>query len=522
MAIFSENKEKGHWLIIFFLVFSFLAINLKNYWSFVFYLGITGIVLFSLFKNGPKGSIKKISLNSVVYFLIGILFYFFWSKKIADIEFWGDELGVIYVAKLPFEKIIPFISTNHASALPLDYWNMWIWKFAADLFPVSYREFAYRIPYMFFHLLAAIIFALTVEKESKNKGGGKIISLLAFLTYFFNPLLLLYSIEVRFYSQTALGATVSLYLFLRKKLFRTPYFIFMLYFCLNSVFQFIILLPLIAYEFIRKRSDKKEIVFCFFCLIMLFLTIKKIILIPQPVSHQESIKLIFSALNILINSQFWSLFLKVIFSFLIIVPLFRKHTRPKTLLFSGFISFYILVISLTAYIKGYFDFYVRHYLFVLPFFLFLFFVGFSKIKKQAVIFFFIFLYLNLSFIWIHRMTKILYTSDLNQNFYTKALLGNKAALELAKHRSFRIVIFPYVENSFPKENYRFNVWSIVTYAKFFYPAVKIKIPSEPAIACNYFFENEDILLISPGVKIECSQNIGGFKKRLFFSEILLR
>lgn len=498
--------------ILLFLLSAIIALYWPSTMAIIFYLLMIAVVLFLL----KPFSFLRVHLKKISFFLsLGTLIYLYFSRQINNIELWGDEIGVIKIAHLPFKYVVSQLSQQHIAVPPLDYWNLWFWKFIAILFPPNYAEIAYRIPYMIFHCLSAILFSLTVEKmvDNSSKLFKSILSLVAFLTYFFNPILFLYSMEVRYYSLTALGAMVIIYLFLEKKLFYLKYLPLLLLFCLNSVFQFILLAPFVVYGLFDKNTEKGKLTLLFASLILMAALIRPILLIPPPVSNQQSINLILASLKLLINSQFRFSSQYFLTIALIFLPLFFKKFRKESLFLISLFPFYMSSIILISFYKGYFDFYVRHYVFAVPLFLYILFQPLKIFTSKQSYLFITIIFIAYTLFWASEVKHRLSVS----NVFSKAPIGNKKVLQLAKNDKYKIIIVPNVNDSFSNENYKFCTESFLWYANQFYPLVKISTPNNINEACLQFEENSHSILFSISGPFICANNIAYQEERLFGS-----
>jgi hypothetical protein len=496
-------------IVFLFLFSSFMAVYWSSFYTIIFYFSLIVLAFYPLeVLQFLKSHLPRIFLFS----FFGTIIYLLFSPAIKNVELWGDEIGVIKTAHLQFKEIVSYVSTHHASVPPLDYWNLWFWKFIADFTPIDYAELVYRIPYMFFHGLAAIIFSLLIEKTiTKDNLLPKSISFIAFLTYFLNPILFFYSIEVRFYSLAALGSVITLYLFVENKLYQLKFLPLLLLFCLNSIFEFILFFPLLIYGLIKESSNRKSIIISLISLVLMLLVIWPKLLIPQPVSAQQSLALVLSAFKKLVGLQFWTLYQIVTILIIIAMSLILNQLRRPFLLMAGFIFSYLIFITFTGLYKGYFDFHARHYLFILPFFLYLLFpLSGLSLKQSLCLSILIFAIFTLP--WANNIKEGLQ----EQSLFTKSLIGSKKIIKLAESKKLQIIVAPNIDNNLPEDVYRFNLESFFWYTQF-YPSVKVISLDNFGEACRYFEQKNNSILLSVNGILKCPNDISYQEVHLFGS-----
>ncbi|MCL4199872.1 hypothetical protein KJZ67_00845 [Patescibacteria group bacterium] len=311
---------------------------------------------------------RQVSINAaigVLLFVLSCIVYAVLFPFINSFELWVDEIEVIRFARMPLADIAQAVMTKHVAVPPLDYWNMWVWNKVVVLLPVHVWEYAYRVPYMFIHSLAAVVLGLTCWELVKAPPRLRMLTVLCgFLLYFFNPLLFAYSYEVRFYAMTFLGAAVVAVLYSRGRLFVTENVPLVLLFCLNSIYQFIILVPFICYGVIGK-STRKNALLLGGSAALVALIILPFLYIPHPVETIQANRRIVEGLYGLSALYFntpWRQYL--VYLFIVALCLLR---RKKSLFLLGATAFYVLVIIAldTRYNYRYFS--GKHFLFIMPF-----------------------------------------------------------------------------------------------------------------------------------------------------------
>ena len=488
------------------LVIFFILATLAIYWNsplaiFSYLLLITVCLSPIIFKDISK----KYYLISLTLFIFGIVVYGILARYINAIELWGDEIGVIEIAEGRFQDIVQGISSLHAAVPPLDYWNMWFWKYIVKPFPARYMEFLYRVPYMALHVAGGILFAFACvgkkrASDTANRYWYKLywaVLVTAFLTYFFNPLLFFYSIEVRFFILAAAGISLVLLLYRRGELGRLKYFPLLLLLGLNSIYQLIVL-PLFFIAYYLTGRERKNAVLMVGSIIILSLIIWPILLIPSPVSQKESLELIRQAIYQFYNLQLESWPQVVPIGIIMGVAIWRsykdRHLQGVLLVLIG--GFWI--ITGASYIKGYFDFYPRHYLFLIPLILYLIFYIPEQLGQR---FGFGMLFLIVVFMTLPWLSTDIYRLKTKMSF-SKAYIGSKEVMEYAESGNHPIIVLPNTEGKNYTPGYDFSVKSIRWYAKS-YRWVKVIYPETTEEACEAFSKNRNTILYSFFETVPC-------------------
>lgn len=331
-------------------------------------VGASVIFLFELwyaykFMTAVGGHKERRVLFSFGY--IAVCTYIFFFRYINNLELWVDEIQVIRFGQLPLGSIARTVLTEHVAVPPLDYWNMWIWQHIASVVPVAYAEFAYRMPYTGVHAATALIFAALGRKMTAAWGwGGAFMMAIGFFLYFFNPLPFMYSYEIRFYAMTLLGAAVVLMLYFQKRLYAAASEPLVLLFCLNSVYQFIILVPFIVLGIMDPATRKKAIILGVATLVMAVMILPAVY-IPGPVPGVSAGERISQGLVWLRNFYFdgpWKLY--GAYLMIVLLMVFRKQRAVLSIAVS--LLYVGVVVSLdNRYNYRYFG--AKHFLFIIPF-----------------------------------------------------------------------------------------------------------------------------------------------------------
>jgi hypothetical protein len=525
-----KNSLKDNHFILELIIFSFSLFYLlftQGLASKFFYAVIIFLVSKSLLLYLRERSFnwKKIK----IFLVLSVGFYAVFSSQISELELWGDEIGVIQIADLPFHQIAYSVLSDHASVPPFDYWTLSVLKPILFLFGNNFHEILYRLPYMFYHSISAIIFTFLVSSElSKNKKNIRkkqtlsFTSLVIFLTYFFDPYLFFYSLEVRYFALSILGSLLILKTVLNDFYFEKNTIFFSLLLGLNSIFQFILVGAYLILAFFKTLLDitwNKKLSFqkillnkkwqeLFikknFLIVLLTHLVLGIILITQ-VHFPDSVSIPQAFDNI--SSAFWQFFdfniplsrQKLSFMFLLslslLVPIFKKRkTKNIHVFLLGIIS--LFAISFIGYFKGYFDFSARHYMFTLPFWLFL---VFSNLQTKKVLLRSTSLALIIfcfTIPWSLKVRQILR----DQTYISKSFLDSKKIILESKKNKKGIIIIPGNEGIDPSY-YGFIVNSFFWYARQYgVPFIFTESSNE---GCEVFESKNNAVLLAVEGKPDC-------------------
>lgn len=329
--------------------------------------GIAGIFLFEIgyVVCFLRGQIKKNINIATLLFVFSFFVYAVLFPFINSLELWVDEIEVIRFARLPLADIAQAVMTKHVTVPPLDYWNMWAWNKIVVYFPIDIWEYAYRIPYMALHSLAAVLLGLVCWGLVKSEFRLRtFVAMCGFFLYFFNPLLFAYSYEVRFYAMTFLGAAIVAALYTRNKLFAVEYIPIILLFCLNSVYQYIILVPFILHGVVDKTTRKNALLLGS-SVALIALLVLPFLYVPQPVEAIYANDRIMYGLYWL-NTFYFNTFWKQYLAYVFVLALFWLR-KKKALFTLGACVFYVLVVTALDAKYNYRYFGGKHFLFIMPF-----------------------------------------------------------------------------------------------------------------------------------------------------------
>ena len=378
-------------------------------------------------------------------------------RYIDKIELWGDETNVIRIANLPFGDIARSVATSHVAVPPLDYWNMWVWKYVVSL--IETPEVAFRLPYMAYHIAAAVCFALIFTKV-----GNKLVPVVAFLVYFFNPLLFLYSLEVRYYALTALGSTLILFLHINNVLFELRFLPLLLLLGLNSVFLYLLLIP---FAFFYVLKNPKHLIPVGFFAISFFIIYPLLLVSPQ-IERSKTLGLIIIAFKQLITLQLPQTFHVGFFVLAVVIAVISKSWFQQKLSILVSIIFSVIAISSLAYYKGYFDFFVRHYLFIVPLIIYFLLIPLKSLSNRYRAIYLLLLLSIFVFPWINY--------DLNSlkqgNLYSKSPLGVREIYRTTIDNEAALIIAPNERSVLSPPVYDFYTSNIIWYSTY-YPSVEM-------------------------------------------------
>lgn len=437
--------------------------------------------------------------------VIGIIVYCLLYKLIGSIELWGDEIGVLMISKGSFGNIVQMVSSYHASVPPFDYWMMWGWDKIIRSWSITPVEFWYRIPYMFFHLAGSILFThiVTIYFNQNEKRIPRWISIIlevfCFTIYFFNPILFFYSIEVRFYALSIVGATLSLYLYDASEDEWVRILPFILLLCLNSVYEYILIFVVLVFRsIVHKKTPSFSLLVP---LLVIFVLIFPFLLIPIPITPDKSFSLIRTALYHLLSFQFWSYWQRILLLGVLVYCFLLKDLQKKISIIFMQILCMLFIICGLSYVKGYFDFHVRHLAFVVPYILYIIVSPLKFLKPYQKLLYGAIIIAILIIPWTRNNLIRLESKEL----FSKSLPGVKYVLEKAKEKNIQIILFPN-DGQLVYWDYQFNINSWIWYGKYF-PTVTVFQPRNSIDACNLLVNTSSYIVADNRIHISCNKRI---------------
>lgn len=413
---------------IFFLVSATIALVTSGP---VAEAGIVGIFVaeawfvFSFFRFVfREKAIRNLVLLSFIYAL-GIYAVLF--SKINNFELWVDEIAVINIAQLPLGNVARAAMTMHVAVPPLDYWNLWLWQHAVQLFPSSVREFTYRIPYMTMHTTAAVMFGLLVWSLLKKEARHWSIYLASFLAYFFHPILFLYSFEVRYYALMLLGVVVCWYMYVRQKNDRLGTVPLLWIFLLNSVFHMLFLLPFVLLEFFNRTKRISFYVFVGGYLWLTWLIVPRLYYpSPDPAVRMVDRMHLALAQFLALQINYWWQTAALIFLCCLVAIQVKRHRFISEVIWMLTVGFFIVEALNMRLNYRYFSF--KQYIVFIPLLLVLFFsllaTVSSKMRKILLLVFTLIFVVPWSYGTIRTVTQ--------GSLFSKDLIGAKDLFVLAQ------------------------------------------------------------------------------------------
>lgn len=503
---------KSFFLIVLFIISALLGVDGAEYMS---ALGAVLILLVEVWYCylfiGYLGKRNFISLI-LLMLLIPVAIYGLLFPYINNLELWVDEIGVINIARLPLGSIAREAMTTHVTVPPLDYWNMWAWNKFAVLFPIPVLEFIYRFPYMVMHSISAFLFAFLIKKNKKITFTSLIVSIMLFLLYFFNPLLFIYSYEVRFYTMTFMGALITFILFERNKLFELKYIPLSLLFCLNSVLHFLILAPFICFGLFQRVNKKNVLILGLLLLLMGFMTLLKVY-IPQPLETTNYSKQISDNLTWLYSVYFdadWKSYI----AYMLLVLLIIFHPKDSLFIMILVVIYIVSLFYIDKYIN-YRYFGAKHFLFIMPFLsvlvLKLFSIGKSSIYKAAISIIIYLIFLLPFYSYLQKVVR-------GEIIIAKSPMGIKEVFATADKNKMDKILISYGDSS--TEDIDYDRIGFTWYSQL-YPHIII-VDSIDTDVCGLFSNEPSVILYYlPGVH-ECSYTFEVTGKYLFGSKMVFR
>jgi hypothetical protein len=359
----------------------------------------------------------------------------FLGGAIASTDLWGDETNVLIISQLPFERIATSAFQNHVGAPPFTYWLLWLWNPALRMAPPEYIEILARLPFMLLHALAAVVFTSTCLRffpeasSRKRMTGGAIF----FFTYFFNPLLFAYSLEVKFYTLTALGSVVILFLQQAGKLFSFSFIPLHLFFYLSSFFHYILMIPYIAMGIMKRANHLQVISFIAITLYMYYLSSRSGYLLPAGLSSlTESYGVFFRAFSELASSSFPNILQQIFLLCILGAAFIAKKSRWIV----AVLIFYLLyALGAQLYFK-YFDLRARHFLFIMPTTIFMFFYVMTQIPHKITTYYLAGIFFIFTLPWAISS----YNNTAHEPWRFKDVLGYKKVFTQAKTENKTVVL----------------------------------------------------------------------------------
>ncbi len=363
--------------------------------------------------------------------IFACLYFFYHHQDILRLELWSDEIFSLKISDHPFNQITR-IALQLSDIPPLHYWDLWFWQKFIQNSPVHLTEFIYRIPSMLYHTSSSILFAWFISTRRKNTTHiyKYLLNATAFLSFFFNPLLFPFAIEIRPYALMVLGGVISIIAHTSEEHTAIRYIPIQLTLCILSVFNFIYYLPVFISLWFRKI--RKPAVLTVLLAILIYMTYVPYTFIP----NQANVYIIRTA--ILRSIQYiQSIFLSNVMQILIaaIIVGFILKRRCSLLLVVQAVTLWIFSIMI-GYAIRYQAFAPRHLILSFPIFIYLLYMPIWNLKLRQSILWMTLIFIFYTLPWINRTEYMLQ----KQLFFPKISIGIKTAVSNALSQQKKIVL----------------------------------------------------------------------------------
>ena len=427
--------------------------------------------------------------------IIGAIGYFGQKNAIAEVEFWGDEMGVIDAAQLSFAQIAPKVQTSHIAVPPLDYQLLHFWLKLIKPLTQTDEEFWWRIPYMFYHILGAAFFSWLIffpkVKDNLTKTFMiKVSAILAFLVYLTNPILLAYSLEIRFYILSLLFFLILWFGIDRNYLKSFWWWILIFFGGLNSSTFFVVCIAmLLGYSIVKlpKLNQVLSLTPIFLGLITIIGIYSKTLLLPKDYAAFS-----WQPFKTVLESFFYGGYgwqLLIIMGLTLIFTLIKKNlsklavVQLKILSLTGL--FYTLAISLALFLKPYFDVGIRNYLFLIPISLLIIFICLKSLATK--------IYLGIiGLALIFNMLILQHVVIARFSFIFKDCVNGKILTKIAKPKNSEVIV---VLNQ--TESKQLQDWYLATISWYLkHGQIPFQQQNNSNLACEKFINSKSAVLLA--------------------------
>lgn len=460
-----------------------------------------------------KEIIQKFDRHSLLLVVVvQLITLVIFVPNLAVSEFWGDEIGVIDFANYQFKQISD-ASSQHAAVPPFDYWMLHVVIRFFDFFETGslYNEVLYRLPYFVIHSISSLYFGLLAHHLLKKHKFANFflfkkktiqehaILVIASLFFFFNPLLLFYGLEVRYYATTILGIVVTLYYVLTENVYSLRFFTLTLLFFINSVFHFVFMAPILLYLLSKKRIE--FVVFSLFVgAIFLQVEPRFDYMEVYSISSSESLEKIQVAFiefhhHILKN---WAHAVTLIS--IAVLALLNKKAAKKNWLFLGMIIYLFLAVAIPSYQKRYFDFHLRHFLVISPFYLLAYFYPFLLLKSDR--------YKKIYGFWLVFLI-VLWVGGIFFGRYPFVQKTNLGARKILEHTKFNETLIVYFEPAGDGQLLAFNRFAYDWYEEEF-GYKSMTVISEEQLCERPCFDSDKCVVVTGTRPISCLDEASDF------------
>ena len=359
----------------------------------------------------------------VTLFLI-LLIGLFFRLNYYDDGLWSDEWISYYISNLNLnliEKYSYHIEFEGASPI-----NLFINTFISKFFGIYYQN--YESVYLFFSIIFLII-SLNFFESKKEK-------IFYLLLLSLNPFLIYFSGELRFYSFSVLFSCLSFLAFVKLNEEVNKVKIFLFFICtliclLINFYTISLILSFLIFSFIKK---KKSISYLIILILLIFFLISFDYLFNVSGKYQDQFGdgggninfkfFIGYFFNIFFGDKVFGAISLIIF-FSSIYWFKNKLLINNKLLLSYLIIFttYLMFITYSLLIKN--IFFPRHFIFIVPFIIFIICSFIFDIKKEKIKMFLIIFFLIMSFFVNFKSNKPYLTSKPDPNEVNKKILNSE-------------------------------------------------------------------------------------------------
>lgn len=366
---------------------------------------------------------RVIILGQIIFSALYLLFH---APQILALELWSDEIFSLRIAENAFERIAKSALTQSVIP-PYHYWELWFWRTSIAFIPTYQIEIFYRIPSMAYHTVSAILFAWFISSKSNVnvRGWQYIVNGVSFLSFYFNPLLFPFALEVRPYAAMVLGGVLSLIAIDSKEFMSIRYIPVQLTLFTISFFHAISWIPIGIYLWVR--SYKKMFFIYVLTLAVLYLSFMPYIRMPDH-STKEIVVFAINRSMYVISSVFASNYFSIGMLLLSCFYVFSKRSNYLPLFQICSLWMYSIVLG---YMIQYTAFAPRHLILSFPIFIYFLFMPLFNMKiLRAQILFLVCICMFFTLPWMRKTETMITTLQ----FAPKISIGIKKAITQAQNQ----------------------------------------------------------------------------------------
>lgn len=441
-------------VVICSLFMSFLPNNLT--WILYPLILIIGIKPYTL---PLKKWIQKNMLVIIIQLFIAGVYYLIHNNNISALELWSDEILSLKIAHNPFSAVAKQALTIGAFP-PIHYWELWFLEHIYGYIPAQYIELGYRIVPMIYHIFAGILFSAFIQYKLIKIQSSRIYQIsgtfVAFFSYFFNPLLFPYSLEIRPYVMMSLISVLTLIVIDTEVIDTLEFVPLHILFFLISFFYAILYIPVAIWQFARTKSRLTPIYTIIPIGVVYFFYIPYI---GNPISGalsgvQTSIRSSLSQ----IQQVLFPTIIQLIFAIGATIYAFKED---KKILYIAQTLTIFSVVTILGIVTRYTALAPRHYIFAIPLILY---ILISPIIRPTTKYSYIILGLFCLIItipWIYKTDLIVQ----KQQFFPKVSTGIKKVLTNAKNNNIQHI---FIEKNTDEQNPYYWNYAYINYVADWY------------------------------------------------------